>query len=277
MNIAIVFGNKINNSNDCIKNILNVLISRGINVFIDERYTFEFKDINVKFVNYEELYQLCDIILAIGGDGTIIHAAKEAAQLDKPIIGINSGRLGFLASIEHHQPDMLLNLINGEYEISERMMLEVNINGKKILALNDISINRALDSPIADYFIRNKNFNIFKYRADGVIVSTPTGSTAYSLSAGGPIIDASLECIEVTPICAHCMSPKSIILNAKDDIFVDYSLKENSRIVILVDGNICTKRDVSGSLSLKRSKKHASFLVLKNRNFYENINKLVNN
>lgn len=277
MNIAIVFGNKINNSNDCIQNILNVLISRGINVFIDERYTFEFKDINVKFVNYEELYQLCDIILAIGGDGTIIHAAKEAAQLDKPIIGINSGRLGFLASIEHHQPDMLLNLINEEYEISERMMLEVNINGKKILALNDISINRALDSPIADYFIRNKNFNIFKYRADGVIVSTPTGSTAYSLSAGGPIIDASLECIEVTPICAHCMSPKSIILNAKDDIFVDYSLKENSRIVILVDGNICTKRDVSGSLSLKRSKKHASFLVLKNRNFYENINKLINN
>lgn len=277
MNIAIVFGNKRNNSNGYIQNILNTLTSRGINVFADECYTFELKDTNVNFVNYEELYQLGDVILAVGGDGTIIHVAKEASQWDKPVMGINSGRLGFLASMEQNQPDMLLNLINGEYEISKRMMLEVDIDGKKILALNDISINRALDSPIVDYSVRNSNFNIFKYRSDGIIVATPTGSTAYALSAGGPVIDSSLECIEITPICAHCVSPKSIVLSAKDDIFVNYSLKENSEIFVLVDGNICAKKDLSGCLSLKKSKRYANFIVLKNRNFYKNINKLINN
>lgn len=277
MNIAIVFGNKRNNSNGYIRNILNTLTSRGINVFADECYAFELKDTNVNFVNYEELYQLGDIILAVGGDGTIIHVAKEASQWDKPVMGINSGRLGFLASMEQNQPDMLLNLINGEYKISKRMMLELDIDGKKILALNDISINRALDSPIADYSVRNSNFNIFKYHSDGIIVATPTGSTAYALSAGGPIIDSSLECIEITPICAHCVSPKSIVLSAKDDIFVNYNLKENSEIFVLVDGNICAKKDLSGCLSLKKSKRYANFVVLKNRNFYENINKLISN
>lgn len=277
MNIAIVFGNKRNNSNGYVLNILNTLTSRGINIFVDERCAFEFKDTNVSFVNYEELYKLGDIILAVGGDGTIIHVAKEAAQWDKPVMGINSGRLGFLASMEQDQPNMLLSLINGEYEISKRMMLEVDIDGKKILALNDISINRALDSPIADYSVRNNNFIIFKYHADGIIVATPTGSTAYSLSAGGPIIDSSLECIEITPICAHCVSPKSIILSTKNDIFLDYSLKENSEIFVLVDGNICAKKDLSGSLSLRKSKRYANFVILKNRNFYENINKLINN
>ncbi len=276
MNITIVFGNKRNNIYKCISNIIDILIKFGIKIFIDERYILQFNRPDINFTNYDNLFKISDIILAVGGDGTIIRIAKQASEYDKPVLGINVGRFGFLADVEQNKLDVLSNLIYGNYKISNRMMLEITIDDQIVCALNDISINREISSPIADYCISDSNGEIFNYHADGIIACTPTGSTAYSLSAGGPIVDTNLECIIFTPVCAHCLSPKSMVLDSKKEFFVDYVLKNNASIGISIDGNIYLTKQKSGYLKLKKSRKYAKFIILNENNFCKNINKFIN-
>ncbi len=276
MNIAIIFGDKKNNIFECVSNIINILIRFGIKIFVDERYILKFKNHNINFVNYNELFKISDIILTVGGDGTIIRIAKRASEYNKPVLGINVGRFGFLADIEQNKLKTLSNLVYGNYKVSNRMMIEITIDDKVVCALNDISINRELSSPIADYCIRDSVGKVFKYHADGIIACTPTGSTAYSLSAGGPIVDPDLESFIFTPVCAHCLAPKSIILNSEKEIFIDYILKNGASVGISIDGNIYLTKEESGCLKLKKSRKYAQFIVLNNNNFYRNINKFIN-
>ena len=172
MNITIVFGNKRNNIYKCISNIIDILIKFGIKIFIDERYILQFNRPDINFTNYDNLFKISDIILAVGGDGTIIRIAKQASEYDKPVLGINVGRFGFLADVEQNKLDVLSNLIYGNYKISNRMMLEITIDDQIVCALNDISINREISSPIADYCISDSNGEIFNYHADGIIACT---------------------------------------------------------------------------------------------------------
>jgi len=168
-----------------------------------------------------------DCVLVLGGDGTLIQAAGRLAKSNIPLIGINLGTLGYLAEVEkEHIFPMLEHLINGEYEIEERMMLSGTpyINGKKAAkhsALNDIVITRSGTLRIVSIriFVNGKLLNT--YEADGVIVSTPIGSTAYNLSAGGPIVEPEAKVILVTPICPHTLITRAIVLSAEDDIRIE--------------------------------------------------------
>ena len=175
-----------------------------------------------KHANENELYRIADLIITIGGDGTIIRYAKRAAMDNKPILGINAGRVGYLANIEQNELSLISKLKTGEYFVENRMMLNVEIveNGQTInqyTALNDAVITSGFISRIIDtnVFLGNDSIN---YRADGLIVSTPTGSTAYSLAAGGPIIDPLTQNFCITPICLHSLSAKPIILGAENKI-----------------------------------------------------------
>lgn len=157
-----------------------------------------------------ELLSLCDVAIAIGGDGSLIHAARKAVKYKKPILGVNAGNLAFMAGIEKNELELLKELIEGNYTIDKRMMLDVTVkNGscEKTLdcCLNDVVIARGEQIKLVKLNVECDGQQINDYYADGIIISTPTGSTAYSLSAGGPVVDPKIESILLTPICTHSL------------------------------------------------------------------------
>ena len=225
----------------------------------------------------EELYELCDVIITIGGDGTLIKHAKAAAKYGKPCLGVNTGNLGFLANVDKDAVELLKKLKANEYKIEQRMMLEVSAVKNGEVHYNDIALNDAVVSSgsvarIADIGLSIAGDEI-NYRADGVILSTPTGSTAYSMSAGGPIIDPSVRCLTVTPVCSHSLTARPMILsdNSKIDITILGSSRTNA--VLSVDGKQCTEVDTETVVSIKKSELEARFINLTDSTIYKTISK----
>lgn len=168
-----------------------------------------------------------DCIIVIGGDGTLIQAARDLADVDIPMIGVNLGHLGYLAEIEKENlEEMILMIIEGNYKIESRIMLYGSIyrDGKKIysnIALNDIVCARSGAIRVIDLKVYVNDEYLKLYSADGVIISTPTGSTAYNLSAGGPILQPGADIIVITPICSHTLGARSIVLSANSNISIE--------------------------------------------------------
>lgn len=223
----------------------------------------------------DELYKKADLIITIGGDGTIIRYAKRAALDDKPVLGINAGRMGYLANIEQNELGLISKLKTGEYFIEKRMMLSVSVveNGKVLNeynALNDAVITSGFISRIVDIqtFVGTDSIN---YRADGLIVSTPTGSTAYSMSAGGPIIDPLTESFCITPICSHSLSAKPILLGADNTVRLKAFSKKRTDIYLTVDGRKMAALKPYTEVIIKRSEKYAKLIRLNDRSFYKTL------
>lgn len=166
-----------------------------------------------------EILSTVDCIISIGGDGTLIRAVGAFHEYDKPLIGVNLGTLGYLTEIEknHLQEDIHL-LVNGDTLIEERMMLSGNVNGIEEVSLNDVVLVRQGDLRTIRFRIYVNGAYLHSYKADGIIVSTPTGSTGYSMSAGGPIVEPTASLFIVTPICPHALNNRSIVLSSEDTI-----------------------------------------------------------
>jgi NAD+ kinase len=218
---------------------------------------------------------LADVIITIGGDGTIIRYAKRAALDNKPLLGINAGRMGYLANIEQNELYLLSKLKNKEYTVENRMMLSVEIfeNGNKVnefLALNDAVITSGFISRIVDISV-SVGRDAINYLADGLIVSTPTGSTAYSMSAGGPIIDPLTENICITPICSHSLSAKPILLGANNKITLKSFSKKRTEIYLTVDGRKVANIKPYTEIKITKSDKMAQLIRLNDRSFYKTL------
>lgn len=236
-----------------------------------------FNDRKIKYYsNIGNLIFNCDIVITIGGDGTIIHKAKHAARFSKPILGINLGKIGFVAGIEPTEIDKLEQLIKGEYTVEKRMMLSVNVKKgettRKFYALNDVVITKGVYSGLVNLNVTLNNDEITKYVADGIILATPTGSTAYSLSAGGPVIEPSMKCILLTPICQHSMFSRPVIFGENSKINITAKTREKDESVLSIDGGrpiIISDRDL---VSVEAAKMTVSLIKLKNQNFYKVLN-----
>lgn len=194
---------------------------------------------------------------------------------NKPILGINAGRVGYLANIEQNELSLISKLKTGEYFVENRMMLNVEIveNGQTInqyTALNDAVITSGFISRIIDtnVFVGNDSIN---YRADGLIVSTPTGSTAYSLAAGGPIIDPLTQNFCITPICSHSLSAKPIILGAENKIKIKSFSKKRTEIFLSVDGRKVTNIKPYTEILISKSNLTAKLIRLNDRSFYKTL------
>lgn len=236
-----------------------------------------FNDRKIKYYsNIGNLIFNCDIVITIGGDGTIIHKAKHAARFSKPILGINLGKIGFVAGLEPTEIDKLEQLIKGEYTVERRMMLSVNVKKgettRKFYALNDVVITKGVYSGLVNLNVTLNNDEITKYVADGIILATPTGSTAYSLSAGGPVIEPSMKCILLTPICQHSMFSRPVIFGENSKINITAKTREKDESVLSIDGGrpiIISDRDL---VSVEAAKMTVSLIKLKNQNFYKVLN-----
>lgn len=154
-----------------------------------------------------------ELIVVIGGDGTIMRAARAAATLRIPILGVNCGHLGYLAELEQSEIGLIERYLSGGYTVERRMMLDVRVAGRSYLALNDAVISHGVLSRMAEIELYCGSEKVSRYHADGLIAATPTGSTAYSLSAGGPVVDPRLDCVIVTPICPHTLGAKPLIFS----------------------------------------------------------------
>ena len=184
--------------------------------------------------------QGCLCMITVGGDGTILHWGKLAARHALPLLGVNTGRLGFMATLEPQDIGRIPAVITGELAVSRRMMMRVELlraDGTSEVrhALNDVAAERDRRSKLPEFSTRCGGQEVTRLRADGVIFSTPTGSTAYSLSAGGPIIAPDVECIEFTALCPHTLSARPMIFSADKEITLACSLYHGAQVTLSID------------------------------------------
>ena len=225
----------------------------------------------------EDSLRSCDLFIAIGGDGTIIHTAKLAASMNKPILGVNAGKLGFTAGVERHELSLLSRLIRGEYREERRLMLAVELDSahgsQKFYALNDAVLARGALSKILDFRVLLNESNVGDYRADGLIVSTPTGSTAYSLSAGGPVIDPALRCLLLSPICPHSLFTRPVVFGEDSLLQIQAGSSEQGvNCYLTVDGQISGPLKNDEPVRCRAASRTAKLIKLKDINFYEVVN-----
>ncbi len=273
MTIALIVNFDKNGTFETAKKIAEYLMSLNAEVlFLKSRLSDAFKDVCV-FDDRNEMVKKCDVVLTIGGDGTIMHSAKYAAMYSKPILGINLGRLGYVAELEPDEIYMLQSLVNGEYDIQNRSVLSVNIidsrgEASNYIAINDAVISRGSLSRIIDLQVSIDGADVSSYRADGLLVATPTGSTAYALSAGGPVISPDLKCIELVPICPHSLSARSVILSEKSVIRIKASSPDDESY-LTIDGRISQQIYEDDIVEIKNSELTLDMIVIKKRNFYK--------
>lgn len=202
----------------------------------------------------------CDYIITVGGDGTILRWGKIAADYDIPLLGVNLGRLGFMASVEKDEISVIPEILKGNHRISRRIMLNAELirNDKTVFsarALNDVTASRSSRSKLPEFVVNCGDTEVSRTRADGIILSTPTGSTAYSLSAGGPILSPDLECVEFTALCPHTLFNRPMIFSDKQPITARACHYDNSKATISVDGGEAVPFEEGDVLRLTRCEK----------------------
>ena len=249
------------------------LINRGKEVLFTEGIG---KALNKNYYDKKTITSNSDIVIVVGGDGTFLSVARLVKDYSIPIIGINLGGLGFLTEITLDEMyDVLDDIFKGNFTINERMMLKASIyrSGEKISSysvLNDVVINKGTLARIIELKTSiNDNF-VTKYRADGLIVATPTGSTAYSLAAGGPIIYPELNCIILTPICPHTLTNRPIVISGDDIITVELNSLDND-VMITLDGQVGFSLRDEDIVKIEKDEKKTLILTSPRKNYFETL------
>lgn len=229
---------------------------------------------HIQFSDMEEELPDADILICFGGDGTILHAAKDANAYGIPILGVNLGSVGFMAEVEQSELSLLSKLAVGKYTVESRMMLKVEVKreGKTIfsdLALNDAVITKGAVARVVDMEVRSDKVPITAFSGDGVIISTPTGSTAYSMSAGGPIVEPTAENIIVTPICPHAINARSFVLDHRRLVTVRMRCMSRKTAYLSVDGGKAFKLNGGDSMEICQAEAKTHLVRLTGRTFYE--------
>ena len=194
------------------------------------------------YLSPEELYATADCIVVLGGDGSILDAARRASPLKKPLLGINMGHLGYMTELEANELSELAKVVEGDFEIDERSMLSVSVHTQtgvkkhEAFALNEAVISNCSAARIVDLELYENGTFVSSYRADGMIVATPTGSTAYSMSAGGPITDPHLPCFLITPICPHSLTARPLLFRDDTVIEIKNTSEREKMLNLTVDG-----------------------------------------
>lgn len=222
-------------------------------------------------VSDEDLATRTDIVIAFGGDGTILRAAGLAARAGVPILGVNLGGFGFLAELSTADlPSALPDLVAGRYELDERMMLQAeadHIDPDALLALNDVVVTTRGVARVLRLRVLVNGEHLASYPADGVIVATPTGSTAYSLSAGGPILHPKVDAVVITPISPHTFNARSVVVDRNDTVDVELTVPSQDATVT-VDGRVGLSMEETWRVRVRRARQTTRFIRLRSSSFY---------
>lgn len=241
-NIAIISKIDDNSVKDSLGTVINYLDSKKVNYFLDENSCFLLN--NKAATSLEDIKKKCDIAFIIGGDGTLLRSAQYLSKSNIPICGINRGRLGFLVDISpDHIEKNLESILSDNYSVDERISLVGTVirDGKEIsknISFNDVVIHSKDAVRMIEMDTLLNGENLYTVNADGLVISTPTGSTAYSLSSGGPIIQPNMEALLIVPICPHLLSNRPIVIGMDSKIEVKISEKSHTNASVTFDGQI---------------------------------------
>ncbi len=229
------------------------------------------------YKNADELYEGADLLVVLGGDGSMLEAARRAAPRDIPILGINLGRVGYMTELELDELDLIDKVFAGEYTIDERAMLRVEVISREgsvkseSYALNEAVVANGSTARIIDLRLSDNGVHVSDFRADGLVVATPTGSTAYSLSAGGPIIDPKLSCFCVTPICPHSLLARPLVFPDTAHLEIKNTCVREKVLHLTLDGRVTYDLYYGDMAVVTRSQLITKLIRVKDRSFYAKI------
>lgn len=245
-------------------------LSDKADVYMCNEHTLD-SDAKITYVPFDKLFECVDKAVVIGGDGTLLAVAPNCAKNSIPALGINLGTVGFLTEVEVADIENALSkVVSGEYMTQKRMLLKVRVNDEDTSyhALNDVVISKPEDVKIIniDLYTAGEHFN--HYRADGLIISTPTGSTGYSISAGGPVVDPNMQLYIATPICAHMLSARSTVLSPDKELVLKLGKENLSGATITTDGHLQRFVSVNDKVVISKSEYEFELIKLGKGSFY---------
>ena len=232
---------------------------------------------DIRFHRLDRELQNTEMVICFGGDGTILHMAKAATRKNIPILGVNIGTMGFMAELESTELDQLARLANDDYKLDRRMMLDVVVQRDRDIiyhdiGLNDVVITKGAIARITHLAVKCDGVQAMQCGGDGLIIATPTGSTAYSLSAGGPIVEPEANNILITPICAHDVMSRCMVASDKRTITVELVQNARRNAYLSVDGGKALRLNMGDITTIKKSHLETKLVRLKDRSFYDVVN-----
>ena len=254
-------------ANNVVLEILDYFQKSKIHVVIEDEYASIFSQPQLSSIPPSSI----DFFISLGGDGTILKYAHKYLDFNLPLLGVNIGHLGFMADVPTSDLEKSLDeLIRGEYTVEKRLILQAKIGDTVTYSLNDIVLHRARNPSLVDIKIEVDGFYVNNFEADGVILSTPNGSTAYSLAAGGPILVPGLDAMVLTPICPHTISNRPLVLSSQAKVRLTYESKSGP-IELVTDGVRGFEIKAGESVSVERSTKNFKLVNLKRRDFFSTL------
>ena len=232
---------------------------------------------DLRFQKLDRELNSADGVICFGGDGTILHMAKTATRRGLPILGVNIGTMGFMAELESTELDKLSQLVTGDFTIDRRMMLDVTVQRERDIifhdiCLNDVVITKGAVARIVHLSVHCDNVQAMECSGDGVIISTPTGSTAYNISAGGPIVEPEAKNIIITPICSHDVGSRCIVTSDKRVITTHIVRNSRRNAFLSVDGGKTLRLNMGDETIVKKSNLETKLIRLKDRSFFDVVN-----
>ncbi len=252
--------------------IVEKLLDNGIEVFLSPEVK---ESLDLGIAQSEPIFEGADFIICVGGDGTFLKAARRAFTLNKPVLGINRGTVGFLAEVETSEIDQAIDkVLAGEYTIEPRMVLDAEVirDGKKVYggyAINDAVVTRAAISRVLRVRINVDGKFADSFGGDGVIISSPTGSTGYTLAAGGPIVQPDMRLMLVSPICPHILYSRTFVVSESKKVSVSIASDENVDAMITLDGQEGFPMKPNDIVNIKAAECSVNFASVKDINFYD--------
>lgn len=265
MNIALFPNTQKTNACEIARSIRDYLSARIVKIFAEDEIASSIDAMPLSSIDPKSI----DFIISIGGDGTILRLMHRHPELEAPVLAINLGSFGFMADIPLDAIfPSLDNLFSGNFTIQERMMMEGESGSSGITnAVNEVAIHRAKNPCLIDLSLYVDGVYLNTFSADGMIIATPSGSTAYSLAAGGPILTPELKAFVLTPICPHTISNRPIVLMAKDEIRVEY-ISSHDPVEIIYDGFPCFEMIKGETLKIRRSKRIFKLISMPDHDFF---------
>ena len=274
-NIGIISKPHAETARQTLQTLCEFLKNKNCQIILDESTPDVINSCNFEKATRQEIGKLCDLVIVVGGDGTILNAVRSLSHAHVPIVGINVGRLGFLADISPDElEDSLDDILNGSYREEQRFLLEMQvIRDNKIIfegdAFNDVVVHIRDVARMIEFETRINDEFVNHQRADGIVVSTPTGSTAYALSAGGPILHATLDAITLVPISPHTLSSRPLVINADSQIKILICNTKGGIAQATCDGHLSTDVHVGDHIKVKRKADKITLLHPKQHNYFE--------
>lgn len=258
-----------------LSNLANFLKDREHEVFVDKNTAGIFQSQNLRSMTRQEMGESCDLVIAMGGDGTLLSAARSLSSYSVPMVGINLGTLGFLTDIVASQTkEKLSEILDGQYIAEDRLLLNVKIirDGEQInesIAFNDVVVHKWEEARMLEFETIIDGGFVNTQRSDGLIIATPTGSTAYALSGGGPIVHPTLNAFLLVPICPHTLSQRPLVVHGDSSVDVTVSTSGHARAQVTCDGQINLGVIGGDKICIKKLEKKVTLLHPLDYNYYE--------